>query len=207
MNKPQRMLVNLALLLSVVLAYGQWRDILPTIQVVAQDTQKALPKTVTIHPDPIIDADRSSLQIAVRGKLKPFELKRNDLKTSVFAHPVPKLSLIFFQPGRNSTKVKVELPREIERPLMTYWHVRLAYYYKREIEPTADLRTRIKEDMALAAASSRLEAELQAMTIQTPKGRRNISTHEAGRILEFISNAAKSVIQQAEEYKKATPMT
>ena len=193
MNKKQRR-GGLTLFLILILASISSRV---TFQAVAQKTREAVP--VAIYPP------KPALQASVAGQVKPFKLMRGGLKTSIFAHPVPQVWLVFPPSGQNASKMTVALPSDARKSLSDCWDAELEYRYKKAFEPRS-LQKRIEDDYALGRVNMSVLSKLESIDIDTPTGKRKISGDEVGAIIGFLALAAQNVVEQAKEYKRPKSM-
>jgi hypothetical protein len=187
MSKNWRVLAGIGLLLTTASIALHWRKNIVQSPVLAQKRDPRPVPTTFPLPTP-------ALQGTVRGQLEPFRQTKQDLRESVLSHPLPKIMLVF---SVAHEQTEVELPEEAVKSIETCWRFELAHYYKKEITPTEDPQEKHRDTLNLAVAISHLDSDLQAITIQTPTEKRKISNDEAGEILKFIGDSAKSIVAEA----------
>ncbi len=150
-----------------------------------------------------------ALQGKAVGAVTPLELKSDDIKADILAHPAPTISLLFtFPPGEfeqsasaseNQSSVSVQLPAESSKVLLTYWKAYLAFCYETELEHVRDPQTQVDKDRAIGVLCKTTIVELQTLTIDAPDGRRKISQDEAYDIARFIGISASNLVAQAKK--------
>lgn len=204
MNKHQQNIVLLTVLVIIVSISAQCGK----SSMDAHGQSQSGPGTatgVTRASDPVLRGEAS-------GEVQPFNLTRENLRASIFAHPVPNVWLAFSAgrtpdlskgdlPSENGSKVRVELPSEAKEVLLHHWEAALAYYYNTEIAGMPDAESSRREAVTFANSNLVTTRKLRALQIDVSDGRRNIIQDEAGSLAAFISAAASDVVQEAKKYR------
>lgn len=198
----QKQQISGTLILLALFAIGVTAAIgLLSIHATSQDGAK-VDISVAAPPTP-------ALQGKAIGKVEPLELKSNDVRADILAHPAPTVSLLFTSPPvegeqranspENQSSVSVPLPAEASKVFVPYWKAYLAFCYETELKHVSDPQIQINEDRAIGQLFKTTVVELQGLTIDTPNGRRKISQAEAYDIARFIGISASEVVSQAKK--------
>lgn len=153
------------------------------------DSKVTVAPVSTFPPAPALEGKAA-------GDVKPFKLTQSGLKQSILDHPMPEATLLFVLHDKHDKKLSVTLPPGAKAPLLECWRAELYFFYLRAFE-VHDLQTRINERNAFGSVVANVQTKLQTLTIDTPRGRRNISLNEAVGLTHLLNNSAQRVVNEA----------
>lgn len=155
-------------------------------------------RAVEPPPEPAPEAEGKAV-----GTIKPFKPARN-LESSLLAHPAPDIWLVFPDPqgrepsdsdvtAKGSVAIRVALPAAAKRLLRDHWKATCAYYYT-ALASKSDQSSRIERRVARIMTNGFVVYKLSQLAIDAPGGRRNMTTNEAGKVVELLDKFADDLL-------------